>query len=231
MLHTLQAECSTAGTAKRKIWRLNRRTISCVIPLLPLCCLEKCTEIKDVKLRVFKCYREQSLCHTPVVKVKLSLYTSCRHTGERRCNSSHFDLDTRWRRVVGFTPGLFTPSEGSPSIHWTGVCVVTRAGMDTSMNRKIYCPYWQLNRDLSSVPPVSYSPTTLSQLLTHKWTWWYSFSFKTFDWLLRFENFLNSIFIFFEIFNLCHDGSNLRKMVNCKPHVNSCCIWRILIRL
>ena len=105
MVHTLQAECSTAGTAKRKIWRLKGRTISCVIPLLPLCYLEKCTEIKDVKVRGFKGYREQqSLCHTSVVKVKLSLYTSCRHTGERRCNSSHFDLDTKWRRVVNFSP-------------------------------------------------------------------------------------------------------------------------------
>jgi hypothetical protein len=187
---------------------------------------------KRRKMRVLKGNREeQSLCHTLVLKVKLSLYTSCRHTGERRCNSIHFDLDARWRRVFSFMPGLFIRSESSPVTHWKGSCVVTRAGMDTSVNRKISCLYWQLNHNLSSVPPVSWSPTKLSQLLIHKSTWWYGFSFKTFDWLLLFESFLNSICRFVEIFNFCHDGSSLREMINCKLHVNSGCIWRMLILL
>jgi hypothetical protein len=104
-----RTECSTARRSERKSWQPNGRTISCgyhssglnFVTLLS----GKTYGSKRWKVRVFEgCWEEQSLCLTLVVKVNLSLYTSCRHTGKRRYNSSHFDLDSGWMRVVSFTP-------------------------------------------------------------------------------------------------------------------------------
>jgi hypothetical protein len=45
------------------------------------------------------------------------------------------DLGTRWRWVVSFTPGRFTPRERAPGTHRLGGCVGPRADVDAVAKR------------------------------------------------------------------------------------------------
>jgi hypothetical protein len=47
------------------------------------------------------------------------------------------DLGTRWRWVVSFTAGRFTPREGAPGNHLIGSWVGLRAGLEAVVKRKI----------------------------------------------------------------------------------------------
>lgn len=181
-------------------------------------------------MRVFKGYREeQSLCHTPVVKVK-SLYTSCRRTGEWRCNSSHFDLDTRWGEWSALRPVSLPPAKALPipteqetvlsrepvwTLRWIEKFIV--ASGNWIMICRVFRPYPSHRLRYPSFSHIS-GRDDIVFLLRHLIS---CFDLKTF---------LNSICRFFDIFNVCHDGSNLREMIICKIHVNSGFIWRIRIR-
>jgi hypothetical protein len=56
-----------------------------------------------------------------------------------------FDLGTRYRRVISFTPRRFTFRESAPGIHWIGGWVGPRAGLDAVMKRKIPSTYRESN--------------------------------------------------------------------------------------
>jgi hypothetical protein len=70
-----------------------------------------------------------------------------RRGGNGRTAASHFDLGTRWRRVVSFTPQPFTPEEKAPSTHWTGSWLGPRACWDTLEKRRICFCYRETNPD------------------------------------------------------------------------------------
>jgi hypothetical protein len=61
-----------------------------------------------------------------------------------------FDLDTRWRRVVSFTPQPLYTRKRAPGTHWIG-WVGLRADVDEVVKRKILSPYRDSN-------PLSFSP-------------------------------------------------------------------------
>jgi hypothetical protein len=48
-----------------------------------------------------------------------------------------FDLGTRWRCVVSFTPLPLYPRERIPGVHWIGGWVDPRDGLDAVVKRKI----------------------------------------------------------------------------------------------
>jgi len=50
------------------------------------------------------------------------------------------DLGTRWRWLVRFTPGGFTPRGRAPGTHWIRGWVGPRAGLDAVVKRKIPNP-------------------------------------------------------------------------------------------
>jgi hypothetical protein len=65
------------------------------------------------------------------------------------------DLGTRWGWVVTVTPRpRFAPGKGPPGIHCTGGWVGPRAGLDTEVWGKIFCPRRRSNPDRSVVQPV-----------------------------------------------------------------------------
>jgi hypothetical protein len=52
-------------------------------------------------------------------------------------------------------PGrAFTPGEWTPGTHWTGGWVGPRAGLDTEVRGKIFCPRRESNPDRPVVKPV-----------------------------------------------------------------------------
>jgi hypothetical protein len=63
------------------------------------------------------------------------------------------DLCTRWRWVVSFTPGCFTPSKRTPGTHWIGGWVGSRASLDAVVKRKIPDPYRDLIPDHPALSP------------------------------------------------------------------------------
>jgi hypothetical protein len=71
------------------------------------------------------------------------------------CIDPHFlDLDTSWRRVVGFTPRPLYSRGNGPRTHWIGGSVGPRAGLDY-MERENSSPYRYPNSDTSVVQPVA----------------------------------------------------------------------------
>jgi hypothetical protein len=66
-----------------------------------------------------------------------------------------FDLGTRWRWVVSFATGRFTARERAPGIHWIGVWVGPRAGLDAVVKRKIPSPRLESNPRTPIVQPVA----------------------------------------------------------------------------
>jgi hypothetical protein len=59
-----------------------------------------------------------------------------------------FDLDTRWRWVVSFTPRLLYPQGKSPGTHWIGGWVGPTTVLDEVMEKKNFQPLPGL------VPPI-----------------------------------------------------------------------------
>jgi hypothetical protein len=52
-------------------------------------------------------------------------------------------------------PGRCVPGERTPSNHWIGVWVGTRAGLDAMMKRKILSPRRKSNPQISIVQPAA----------------------------------------------------------------------------
>jgi hypothetical protein len=76
------------------------------------------------------------------VKVKLSLCLTKHHAMKTYYRSGGIaprilDLGSRWRWVVSFTPGRFTPRERAPGTHWIGAWVGPRTVLDAVVKRKI----------------------------------------------------------------------------------------------
>jgi hypothetical protein len=67
---------------------------------------------------------------------------------------THFDLGTRWRWVVSFTPGHFTPRERAPSTHWIGGWVGPGAVLDMVLERKIPSFCQELNPSHLIIQPI-----------------------------------------------------------------------------
>jgi len=59
-----------------------------------------------------------------------------------------FNLGTRWRSVISFTPRLLNPREVPHGTHWLGGCVGPRACLDAVENTKKFhhCPCQESNR-------------------------------------------------------------------------------------
>jgi len=57
------------------------------------------------------------------------------------------NLGIRWRAVVSFTPGRFTPRERVPIIHSLGGQVGLRSGSVVLENRNISFPFQEANQD------------------------------------------------------------------------------------
>jgi hypothetical protein len=70
--------------------------------------------------------------------------------GEWKYTPRILHLGTRWRWVVSFTPGRFTPRERAAGTHWIGSWVGPRTGLDTVMKRKIHIPCRDSNLRSSS---------------------------------------------------------------------------------
>jgi hypothetical protein len=95
------------------------------------------------------------------VKVKLSLCFNLapRHVGVLGSGDMLpriLDLGTRWRWVVSFTPGHFTPRERAPGTHWIGSWMGPRAGLDTVLKRKIPSPCRTQTPDHPARSPALY---------------------------------------------------------------------------
>jgi hypothetical protein len=76
--------------------------------------------------------------------------------GEWRYSSTHsFDLGTRWRWVVSFTPGHFTSRKRAAGTHWIRGWVGPRAVLDAVMKRRIPSPRRESNPRTLIVQPVA----------------------------------------------------------------------------
>jgi hypothetical protein len=68
---------------------------------------------------------------------------------------SFFDLGTRWRWVVSFTPRPLYPGERASDTHWIGGWVGPRAVLDAAVKRKIPSPRRESNPRTQIVQPVA----------------------------------------------------------------------------
>jgi hypothetical protein len=68
---------------------------------------------------------------------------------------SFFDLGTRWRWVVIFTPRPLYPQGRAPGTHWIGGWVSPRAVLDAVVKRKIPSPRRESNPRTAIVQPIA----------------------------------------------------------------------------
>jgi hypothetical protein len=90
--------------------------------------------------------------------------------GEWRYSFTILDLGTRWRWVVSFSPGNFTPREGAPGTHWKGGWVGPRAGLHAVLKS-----FALVGNGTSAVQPVG-RPYTDWAISAH--TSWNSYRLK-----------------------------------------------------
>jgi hypothetical protein len=109
------------------------------------------------------------------VKVKLSLCLNKHHAMKAYWEvevylHSFFELGTRWRWVVNFTPRLLYPRGRGPGTHWIGGWVGPRAVLDAVVKRKIPSPRRESNPRTPIVQPVAqrYTDWALTAFLLFK---------------------------------------------------------------
>jgi hypothetical protein len=109
------------------------------------------------------------------VKVKLSLCLTKHHAMKTYWGSGCIaplilDLGTRWRWVVIFTPGRFTPRERAPGTHWMGGRVGLGAVLDAVVKRKIPSPRRESNPRTPIIQPVAqrYTDWAITALMFFK---------------------------------------------------------------
>jgi hypothetical protein len=75
-----------------------------------------------------------------------------------------FNFGTRWRCVVSFTPGRFTPRESDPGTHRIGGWVGPRAVLNAVVKRKIPSPHRESNPRTPIIQPVTQCYTDWARL-------------------------------------------------------------------